>query len=289
MKTWISKLRIEQFLDGVEGKAYVSLSGRDSTVLLDLARSVDPNIPACFVDTGLEYPEVREHIKTIENVTWMRPKMNFKQVIEKYGYPILSKKISMGFDRYRNTKDPVQKDLRINGGVNPTSGKKQLRSIPVKYQYLLKTGIKFSERCCDVLKKEPLNRYHKETGRYPFIGTMADDSEQRKISYLKTGCNSFAVKKKKSMPLAHWTTENVKEYLRKYNISYAKIYDMGEEHTGCMFCMFGVQMEETPNRFQRMEVTHPKEYNTCVNKLGCGEVLDLIDVDYKHPYWDLIQ
>ena len=76
-------------------KVYVSFSGgKDSTVLLDLARRVFPNILAVFVNTGLEYPEVRNFVKTVDNVQWLHPTMNFKQVITKYGYPILSKEIS---------------------------------------------------------------------------------------------------------------------------------------------------------------------------------------------------
>lgn len=42
---------------GVDG-VYVSFSGgKDSTVLLDIARKMYPEIEAVFVDTGLEYPE----------------------------------------------------------------------------------------------------------------------------------------------------------------------------------------------------------------------------------------
>ena len=53
---------------------YVSFSGgKDSTVLLDLARRAYPDIEAVFCDTGLEYPEIREFIRSKENVTWIHP------------------------------------------------------------------------------------------------------------------------------------------------------------------------------------------------------------------------
>ena len=61
---------------------------------------------------------------------------------------------------------------------------------------------------------------------------------------------------------------------------YCKIYDMGETRTGCMFCMFGVHMEQGANRFQRMYLSHPKQWNYCINTLGCGKVLDYIGVKY---------
>lgn len=48
-----------------------------------------------------------------------------------------------------------------------------------------------------------------------------------------------------------------------------------------MFCGFGVHLEKGENRFQRMALTHPKQYDYCINRLGLGEVLDYIGVDYK--------
>lgn len=272
-----SDLRIRQWYDFWEGQVYVAFSGgKDSTVLLHKVRRLFPDVPAVFSDTGLEYPEIRAFVKTIDNVVWMRPKMNFKQVLDKYGFPILSKEISMGFDRYRNTKDPVQKDLRINGGINPTSGRKQQRSIPIKWQYLLDSGLKFSERCCDVLKKEPFKRYEKESKRRPYVGTMVDESEARKKAYARSGCNSFT-DKGQSKPISFWTEAHIWEYIKKHNLPYSKIYDMGETRTGCMFCMFGMHMEAKPNRFDRMKVTHPKHYDACMNKYGMKEVIGLIE------------
>lgn len=42
-----------------DGQVFISFSGgKDSTVLLDLARRVYPDIPAVYVDTGLEYEGV---------------------------------------------------------------------------------------------------------------------------------------------------------------------------------------------------------------------------------------
>jgi len=76
-----------------EDKVYISFSGgKDSTVLLDLVRRDYPDIPAVFVNTGLEYPEIVKFVRTIDNVTWLKPKMSFKEVLKKYGYPVVSKR-----------------------------------------------------------------------------------------------------------------------------------------------------------------------------------------------------
>lgn len=95
-KVQMTRQRVRGWVEeyGEDG-VYVSFSGgKDSTVLLDIVRKDYPDIPAVFVDTGLEYPEIREFVKTYDNVTWLKPKMNFKQVIEKYGYPMFSKETS---------------------------------------------------------------------------------------------------------------------------------------------------------------------------------------------------
>ena len=78
-----------------ENGVYVSFSGgKDSTVLLHIAREMYPNLKAVFVDTGLEYPEIRKFVKTFDNVDIIKPKMGFKKVVEKYGFPFISKEVS---------------------------------------------------------------------------------------------------------------------------------------------------------------------------------------------------
>ncbi|GAB20261.1 hypothetical protein GOEFS_109_00060 [Gordonia effusa NBRC 100432] len=52
--------RIEEYCDG---QGWVAWSGgKDSTVVVDLARRVDPNIPVVFYDCGLDYPETRTYL-----------------------------------------------------------------------------------------------------------------------------------------------------------------------------------------------------------------------------------
>lgn len=102
-KIRMTENRIRGWIDeyGVDG-VYVSFSGgKDSTVLLDIVRKLYPSVKAVFVDTGLEYPEIRDFVRTFDNVDWLRPKMNFKQVIEKYGYPFISKEVSECVDGAR--------------------------------------------------------------------------------------------------------------------------------------------------------------------------------------------
>ena len=69
-----TKLRIKEWYEYYNGEVYVSFSGgKDSTVLLDIVRSVYPEVEAVFSDTGLEFPEIREFVKSKENVTIIKP------------------------------------------------------------------------------------------------------------------------------------------------------------------------------------------------------------------------
>ena len=274
-KIKMSLERIQDWYEYWEGKVYVSFSGgKDSTVLLHLVRSIYPEIPAVFVNTGLEYPEILKFVKTIDNVTTLRPKRKFKDVIDKYGYPVISKENSHKLHQIRTTKSDKLRNKRMFGD-DKGNGK-----LPEKWKFMIDANFKISSQCCDILKKNPVKKYEKETCRHPIVGTMVGDSSLRRTNYLKNGCNTFNSKRPMSIPISFWAEENVWEYIKKYQLPYSEIYDKGYDNTGCMFCMFGVQYEKEPTRFQRMEIQHPKHYNYCINKLGCGKVLDFINVKY---------
>ena len=101
--------RIAEFANHFDNQVYVSFSGgKDSTVLLDLVRRINPNIPAVFSNTGLEYPEIQSFARG-QGAEFIRPKMSFVQVISKYGYPIISKEVSEAiYYARRIIKSPIE-------------------------------------------------------------------------------------------------------------------------------------------------------------------------------------
>lgn len=94
-KIMITQTRIMDWYQHYDGNVCVSFSGgKDSTVLLHIARQLYPDIPAVFSNTGLEYPEIQRFVKSFDNVDIVTPSMNFGEVISTYGYPIIGKEVA---------------------------------------------------------------------------------------------------------------------------------------------------------------------------------------------------
>jgi len=286
--------KIREWYHHWDGEVYVSFSGgKDSTVLLNIVRSLYPKVPAVYVDTGLEYPEIRDFVKTFDNILWYKPKKTFKQVLEEYGYPVISKRVARYIRDLQNQTDKNQNTVRLRlTGINQKGDFCPSMKIPNKWVKLKDAPFKISERCCDIMKKEPFHRYVKETGKKPMTGVMASESSMREKQWMKQGCNAFDLNEPISMPLSFWTEQDILQYIKDNDIPYASVYGNlteedgklrfdGEQRTGCMFCMFGAHLEKGENRFQRMSRTHPKQYQFCMDKLGLKQVLEYLNIPYQ--------
>ena len=271
-----SKRKIAEWYYRHNGDIYVSVSGRDSCVMLDMVRDLFPSVLAVYCNTGLEHPEVREHVKTLDNVEWIKPKINFKQVIETHGFPVVSKEVSQKIREVRTTKSEKLRRYRLEGANNKyKSGK-----IPECWKYLIDAPFKISDKCCEIMKKRPFKVFERQSGLVPMLGTMAADSLLRRQSFMKYTCNAFAMKRQTSRPMSTWTGNHILQYVQERQLPIAKCYDWVES-TGCLWCMFGLQFEDEPNRFQQMAVHQPKLWRYVIYDLGLGEVLEYMGYPYK--------
>jgi 3'-phosphoadenosine 5'-phosphosulfate sulfotransferase (PAPS reductase)/FAD synthetase len=289
-KIEMTQARIAEWYSHYHGKVAVSFSGgKDSTIALELTRQLFPEVPAVYVDTGLEYPEIVEFVKSVPNVTWLRPERSFSQIVAQYGYPVISKDVAHHV--YYARKGSTWAINHLNG-MNPDGSHSWYCQRYMKWRFLLEAPFLISDHCCNDLKTRPISKYRRETGNMAILATLACESKRREGAFLRTGCTAYNKKEPTCQPLAFWLEQDVLEYLRLTGIPYASIYGdiverngklitTGAQRTGCMFCMMGLHLEKKPNRFQRMALTHPDQHNFCINTLGCGKVLDYIGVPYQ--------
>ena len=236
-----------------------------------------------------------------------------------------SENIPQIFKKINNTEELID-NFRVQRvlGILPKKGKATLGSIPepkdrsqfscVKYAYLLDADFDISHMCCNIMKKNPVHKYSRETGRMPITGQMASESRLRTQQWIKNGCNGFNMKSPISNPMAFWTEQDVLAYIKIFNIPIASIYGeivrddgleiestdgwlqasmldnerpllktTGVSRSGCVFCGFGCHLDKEPNRFQKLKQTHPKLWNYCMKPwdeqgLGMKKVLDYMGV-----------
>lgn len=311
-KIRMTQQRIRQWYEHWDGDVYVSFSGgKDSTVLKHIVDNTPGvwDVPAVFVNTGLEYPEIQKFVKDVKAGKWdcfnpdvviLRPEMRFDDVVKKYGYPVISKDIaSCIYGARRGSKTRLE---RINGTLTKKDGSPSMFNCS-KWKFAMDAPFEIGSECCAVMKKKPSAIYERQTGRKPIIGMLAEESIKRRDAWMKTGCNAFDKTRPQSQPMAFWTEQDVLHYIKKYNVPYCPVYGdiqvkppegsedgqmnvidylgcwdetdiletTGCSRTGCIFCMFGCHLEKEPNRFQRLKETHPRQYEYCI---GGGEMVD---------------
>lgn len=325
-----SKARIKEWIDfyGAE-LVYIAFSGGvGSTVLYFLVKELENeyeikperSIPSLFVNTRNDNPDLIRHVyalkgqnnekfrkimKTVYNdernigdtIEVRIAKQKQRDVIKRYGYLVVSKKVSRCISDIQRLKekypDTYKSDRRYLNKLNT----KNRFSIPKKYQYLIDAPFKISDACCRVLKHSVFEAYEKETGRYYAItGVQASEFVDRKLAYLKYGCNGYGRKKPLSNPLGFWRQTDILEYLKKYNIPYPSCYGeivmssdgiyrtTKEQRTGCMCCLAGINLEKGINRIQRMQKDYPKHYDYLIRSLdekglGVKKILDYLGIE----------
>lgn len=278
------------YYNGLEN-VYLSFSGgKDSTVLLHILRNrMNIDILPVFSNTRNENISIINHIKKVEGVEWITPKMFLKEIIIKYGYPVVSKDISSKIYKLRNQNlTDEYKNYLLNGDERGNFG-----TIPKKWQYLINADFNISNFCCEKLKKVAFKEFEKKTGRVPITGEIAEESRDRTESYLKYGCNAFARKQGlKSTPLGFWTNNDILQYIVENDVDIADCYGdividyyetkggkkravyktTKEARTGCVACCYGVQYEEAHNnRFTRLRKENRRYYDYI---MGGGEYND---------------
>lgn len=286
-KIAIAQKAIREFVEhfGVDG-IYISFSGgKDSTVLIHLCRQLYPDLVGLYSDTGLEFPEIRDFVQTFDNITIVTPKMHHREMLKKCGYPVVSKEQAEWIYRIRSgtSSGAIQKAFY---GLNPDGTPTRFK-LSEQWKYLLNAPFNIGSGCCKEMKLKPIAEYVKKTGRVPIMGTTASESALRAQKFMQYGFYNLEGKKAQCTPMSIWTDDDVWEYIHRFNLPYCKIYDMCYDRTGCVFCMFGAHLDKEPNRFQKLQRTHPDLWRYCMKPyddggLGLREVLEFMGIPYEN-------
>lgn len=106
--------------------------------------------------------------------------------------------------------------------------------------------------CCRVLKEQG------GSGRTVILGVRWKESSKRRLRKMV----EFGKNKNFVNPIIDWTSEDVWEYIKKYNLKYPSLYDKGWKRIGCIGCPMAnriVQFKQFPS-FEKIWKENAKIY-----------------------------
>ena len=263
-------------------------AGKDSTVLLHLVRQFAPNIITIWGNTTIEFPECIQFAKTLKkewnlNFYEARPERSFWWIVENYGWPLMGKTFGVGGVAHKESREQFFDDLAERGELTG--------------DYAIQAEVPISSACCTFLKERPSEKLQKALGvDGVFLGILASESRQRMFNFLQHG---EWYKPKDGIwrchPLAIWTDDDIWAYIRRFDVPYAALYDMGyytdfgdkicHKRNGCMFC--GMDIKFKDNHLSIMRRTHPKIWDFLMKKKGLGKVLLALRFAVQHHQFDM--
>ena len=250
----------------LENNAYLSFSGgKDSTILHYLLDMALPNnkIPRVFINTGIEYNDIVDYVKTLakddKRFVILDSKVKIKPMLEKYGYPFKSKEHSLRVEQFNKGKNSnfIQKYMRNTSYTGKYTCPKMLM-----YQFEERGKYNYSNKCCQKLKKDPLHKWEKENHKsIAMTGMRSEEGGNRArlgciITDTKTG------KIKKFHPLIKVDDEWENEFIKNNNIKLCKLYypPYNFERTGCKGCPYALTLQD---QLDTMEKYLPSERKQC--------------------------
>lgn len=317
-----AELRAREYiekLDDMELNAHVSVGGLDSIVLLLFLRHIGIDVPAISVSALEDKSIQRIHRKLgVISIPPGKPKV---QILQEYGFPVISKKIAGRIDTLQRPteKNKTVRHAIITGecGAQGHYAKNSRMKLPQKWLELFAgyenetenvnyriAPFKVSNKCCLYMKEQPCDKWAKEHKSRPYLGLMASEGGQREEALTEHGCNYFGKGVIRSAPFAPFLRQDLLQLALDLNAPVPEIYGTierrpdgtlyttGAQRTGCSMCGFGVHMEQRPHRFDQLRVRNQKEwefwmYRCCTDpetgeKFGWGRVLDYIGVEWEN-------
>lgn len=226
-------------------------------------------------------PEIVAELKR-DRLTWPAGTVqSYWWCVDQYGWPLLGK----AWSRLEARRINIDTFLRYSQSV---SADPRL----LAYYEILRQ-VKISQACCGILKKEPMLRVQRELDvDLIFKGLMAAESRSRAKNflmrgYLFTGHHHDWLPADDSywhcQPMAIWTDEDVWTYIRRFNLPYASLYDMGYtdgagqyhkiKRNGCLGCATDLLFPN--NHMAMLRHTHPRAWRVFMQRGMAAEIQKL--------------
>lgn len=211
-------------LDDMGLNAHVSVGGLDSIVLLLFLRNIGIDVPAISV-SALEDKSIQRIHRELGVIPIMpgKPKV---QILQEYGFPVISKRIAGKIDtlQHPTDKNKTVRHAIITGecGAQGHHAKNSRMKLPQKWLELFagyeneNEGVnyqiapfKVSNKCCLYMKEKPCDRWAKEHNSRPFLGLMASEGGQREEALTEHGCNYFGKGVIRSAPFTPFLRQDI--------------------------------------------------------------------------------
>lgn len=187
IKIRMSETRLREFIGyyGEDGVAVSFSGGLDSTFALAFIRERYPRVKAVSV-LAIECKQNIDLIMKTENVQPIPPRYSQKQVIEKFGFPVVSKKVAKALQALQN---PTEKNAKIRNlaltGITSEGRKTKTYKLANKWRFLIKAPFKISNKCCYYMKETPIQNWCKANGYASIMATTVEESKSRLDGYCK--------------------------------------------------------------------------------------------------------
>ena len=316
-----AEIRAREFYQKItsEGHAvHVSVGGLDSITLLLFLRKIGIDVPAVSVSV-LEDKSIQRIHKEL-GVIALQPQKNKTEVLQQFGFPVLSKEIASKIDLLQrpSEKNKTVRHAIITGETGEYGGNRtgSRMKLPQKWLNLFAgyenenesvnyrvAPFKVSDKCCYYLKEKPCDDWAKQNDSFPYLGLMASEGGRREKALMMHGCNYYGKTTTRSAPFAVFNRQDLLRLALELDVPVPEIYGSIErsedgtlyttkaQRTGCSMCGFGIHLEKRPHRFDLLRASNPREWEfwmmRCVSDpetgepFGWGRVLDYIGVPWR--------
>ena len=110
--------------------------------------------------------------------------------------------------------------------------------------FAFKNSLKARKECCFIRKVDPLNRALE--GLDAWITSLRRDESLTRSALAVVEKDDAHGGMAKINPLADWTSEDVRAYIRKHRIPYNRLLDRGYSSIGCACCTRPIEPGEDP-------------------------------------------